>query len=60
MIMKLTEIMMQEQNWEICKKIAIFWHRYCQYCQLGFSLKIEVPQLGLAWLRTFIARLGSS
>ena len=21
---------------------------YCQYCQLGFSLEIEVPQLGLA------------
>ena len=21
---------------------------YCQYCQLGFSSKIEVPQLGLA------------
>ena len=28
MIMKLIEIMMQEQNWEICKKIAIFWHTY--------------------------------
>ena len=30
---------------------------YCQYCQLGFSLEIEVPQLGLAWLGTFIALL---
>ena len=38
-------------------KIYYFSHIYCQYCQLGFSSKIEVLQLGLAWLRTFIARL---
>ena len=25
-----------------------FWHTYCQYCQLGFSSEIEVPQLGSA------------
>jgi hypothetical protein len=30
---------------------------YCQYCQLGFCSEIEVPQLGLAWLGTFIAQL---
>ena len=35
------------------KKIVIF-------CQLGFSSKIKVPQLGLARLGTFIARLDSS
>ena len=29
-------------------------------CQLGFSSKIKVPQLGLARFGTFIARLGSS
>jgi hypothetical protein len=28
-------------------------------CQLGFSSKIELPQLGLAWLGNFSARLGS-
>ena len=28
--------------------------------QLGFSSEIKVPQLGLARLGTFIARLGSS
>ena len=33
---------------------------YCQYCQLGFSSEIEVPQLGSAWLRFFTARLNSS
>ena len=27
---------------------AIFWHTCCQYFQLGFSSKIEVPQLGSA------------
>ena len=30
------------------------------YCQLGFSSKIEMPQLGSARLGTFPARLGSS
>ena len=30
------------------KKFAIFWHTYCRYCQLGFSSKIKVPQLGSA------------
>ena len=33
---------------------------YCRYCQLGFSSKIEVPQLNSAQLGTFIARLSSS
>ena len=41
--------MVQKQNWEISWKFAIFWHTCCQYCQLGFSSKIEVPQLGFAW-----------
>ena len=39
-------------------KFAIFWHTY--YRQLGFSLKIDVPQLGLAWLGYFIAQADSS
>ena len=39
------------------KKFAIFKHTYCRNCQLGFSPKIKVPQLGLAWLGAFIARL---
>ena len=29
-------------------KFVIFWHTYCIYCQLGFSSKIEVLQLGSA------------
>ena len=33
---------------------------YCQYCQLGFNSKIEVPQLGSNRLGNFVARLGSS
>ena len=35
------------------KKFAIFFRN----CQLGFSLKIKVPQLDSALLGTFIARL---
>ena len=41
-------------------QFAIFWHTLCQYCQLGFSLEIAVPQLGsessqlgLAWAGKF-------
>ena len=48
MVIKLIRIIVQKRNLEINKKIAIFWHTYCQYCQLGFSSKIEVPQLGSA------------
>ena len=29
-------------------EFAIFWHTYCRKCQLGFSSKIKVPQLGSA------------
>jgi hypothetical protein len=31
---------------------------YCQYCQLGFSSKIEVQQLGSAWNLHSLARAG--
>ena len=34
------------------------WFFYCGNCQLGFSSKIKVPQLGSAW--NLLARLGSS
>ena len=37
-----------------------YMRKYGTYCQLGFSSEIEVAQLGLARLGTFIARLGSS
>ena len=58
--MKLIRIMVQKQNWEISLEFAIFWHTYCQYCQLGFSSKIEVPQLGSTRLGTFTAQARSS
>ena len=35
-------------EWEL--KFASYWHTYCQ---LGFSSKIEMPQLGSTRLRTF-------
>ena len=35
------------------KKFETFWHTYCQ---LSFSSKMKVPQLGLTWLGTFTAR----
>ena len=48
MSMKLIWIMVQKQNWEISYEFSIFWHTYCQHCQLGFSSKTKVPQLGSA------------
>ena len=43
------------------KKLRLFdIHTYCQNCQLGFSSKMKVPQLGSAWLGTFTARTRSS
>ena len=46
----------QEKN-KSWAKIACYHHTYRQ---LGFNSEFEVPQLGSAWLGTFIARLGSS
>ena len=39
------------------QKICDFLTYICQKGQLGFSSKIKVPQLGSAWLGTFIAQL---
>ena len=41
-------------------KFAFFWYTYCQNCQLGFSSKIKVSQLGSTRLGTFTARARSS
>ena len=39
------------------KIFVIFWHTYCRNCQLGFSSKIEVPQLGSARLSSELSQL---
>ena len=41
----------------MCLKFATDWGTYCQ---LGFSSKIEMPQLGLTRLGTFSDRFGSA
>ena len=57
MIMKLIRIMLQEQNWGIwLYLIYILSARF----QLGFILRIEMPQLGSTRLGTFSAQLGSA
>ena len=33
---------------ELELRFASYWHTYCRNCQLGFSSKIKVPQLGSA------------
>ena len=45
---------------KICFSLTYILSANCRYCQLGFSSKIKVLQLGLAWLGTFMAQLGSS
>ena len=42
------------------KKLGKKWvKKFVIFCQLGFSSKIKVPQLGLARLGSFMAWLGS-
>ena len=50
---KLNVTMIQAQNWKILYLLT-------KYFQLGFSSKIEMPQLGSTWFRTLSAQFESA